>query len=59
VGDEPEQQRQSAVILPAGAVGLVVVGGPGSGRTTVRRTIGAARAAIRVPADPEEHGTPS
>lgn len=54
VGDEPEQQRQSAVILPAGAVGLVVVGGPGSGRTTVLRTIGAqARAAIRVPADPE------
>lgn len=54
VGDEPEQQRQPAVTLPTGAVGLVVVGGPGSGRTTVLRTIGAqARAAIRVPADPE------
>ena len=54
VGDEPEQQRQPALTLPTGAVGLVVVGGPGSGRTTVLRTIGAqARAAIRVPADPE------
>ncbi|WP_292864889.1 FtsK/SpoIIIE domain-containing protein [Microbacterium sp.] len=54
VADEPELQRQPAVTLPVGATGLVVIGGPGSGRTTTLQTVASqARAPIRVPTDPE------
>lgn len=54
ISDEPEHQRQSAVTLPADAAGLVVVGGAGSGRTSLLRTVaGQAAAPVWIPEDPE------
>lgn len=51
--DEPEHQRQRAAEL--GAAGLVVVGGPGSGKTGVLHAIGAqSETVLRVPAGAEE-----
>ena len=53
-----EQRRATAVWCPATDGHLLVVGGPGSGRSTCLRTIGASAAAaglevLRVPADAE------
>lgn len=54
LADEPERQRQVAIDLPAGSGGIAVVGGPGSGRTTLLRAIAAqASAPVWVPADAE------
>lgn len=54
VADEPERQRQTAVVLDRAAGGLLVLGGPGSGRTTLLRTIAAqAQRPLWVPAEPE------
>jgi len=55
LADEPEQQRQSPVLLRPGIDrGLAVIGGPGSGRTSVLRTLGSQTGrVIRVPAAPE------
>lgn len=54
LADEPEAQRQVPVLLDQGTGGVAVVGGPGSGRTTLLRTIAAqARAGVWVPAEPE------
>ncbi len=54
LADEPEQQRQRVIALPRDAAGVAVVGGPGSGRTTLLRAIAAQAAApIWVPADAE------
>ncbi|MFI8631332.1 FtsK/SpoIIIE domain-containing protein [Microbacterium sp. NPDC077663] len=49
--DEPDQQRQSAVIWTDSA--LAVVGGPASGRTGALRAIAAQTRAVVVPTDPE------
>ncbi len=54
LADEPEHQRQRVVVLPEDAAGVAVVGGPGSGRTTLLRAIAAqATAPVWVPADAE------
>ncbi|WP_431802517.1 FtsK/SpoIIIE domain-containing protein [Microbacterium sp. bgisy203] len=54
LSDEPEHQRQSVVTLPRAAGGLAIVGGPGSGRSTLLATIAAqAERVLRVPADAE------
>ena len=49
--DEPEQQRQRAVVWDEPA--LAVVGGPRSGRTGVLRAIAAQTETLLVPGDPE------
>ncbi|MFT3798569.1 FtsK/SpoIIIE domain-containing protein [Microbacterium sp.] len=51
--DEPEQQRQVALELPAGAAGFAVIGGAGSGRTTLLRAVAAQRPHVWVPGDAE------
>jgi S-DNA-T family DNA segregation ATPase FtsK/SpoIIIE len=51
VADEPESQRQSAVLWSDPV--LAVVGGPGSGRTGVLRAISAQAPVHLIPADPE------
>ncbi|MDT3344569.1 FtsK/SpoIIIE domain-containing protein [Microbacterium aquilitoris] len=51
VADEPEQQRQREVIWEDPA--LVVIGGPGSGRTGVLRAVAAQSTVRVVPPDPE------
>ncbi|WP_157681082.1 FtsK/SpoIIIE domain-containing protein [Microbacterium sp. LKL04] len=51
VADEPDQQRQQEVVWRDPA--LVVIGGPGSGRTGVVRAVAAQTAVLRVPPDPE------
>ncbi|MEZ3159896.1 FtsK/SpoIIIE domain-containing protein [Microbacterium sp. BWT-B31] len=55
LADEPERQRQRPVGIRVGDRGLLVVGGPGSGRTTALRTIAAQAAGevLHVPSDPE------
>lgn len=54
LADEPDRQRQTAVLLPPDCAGIAVVGGPGSGRTSLLRTVAAQCAsAVWVPADPE------
>src|SRR5690606_17641206 len=54
--DEPEQQRQTPFTLRPGVDrGLAVIGGSGSGRSTVLRVLAAqSRRAVLVPADPEQ-----
>ncbi|HWK77365.1 FtsK/SpoIIIE domain-containing protein [Microbacterium sp.] len=56
LGDEPEQQRQRPVILHAGRDrGLAIVGGSGSGRSSVLRVLAAQSPdALWVTADPEQ-----
>lgn len=55
LADEPEQQRQRAVGLAPGDRGLLVVGGPGAGKSTALETLAsqAPGAVIRVPSDAE------
>jgi len=55
LADEPEQQRQRAVGLAPGDRGLLVVGGPGAGKSTALETLAsqALGGVIRVPADAE------
>lgn len=54
LADEPEHQRQRVISLPADAAGVAVLGGAGSGRSTLLRAIAAQAAApVWVPADPE------
>ncbi|WP_349308712.1 FtsK/SpoIIIE domain-containing protein [Microbacterium sp. MM2322] len=51
VADEPDRQRQGEVVWADPT--LAVIGGPGSGRTGVLRTIAAQTPARVVPGDPE------
>ncbi|MCK6081391.1 cell division protein FtsK [Microbacterium sp. EYE_5] len=53
IADEPEHQRQAPLRWPEGEGALAVVGGPGSGRTSVLRAIAAQTTAILVPPQPE------
>ena len=55
LADEPERQRQTPRTLRAGEDrGLMVFGGPGSGKTTVLRSaVEQTRRALLLPADPE------
>lgn len=54
IADEPEEQRQVPVALPPDLGGVAVIGGPGSGRTSLLRAIATqATAAVWVPSDPE------
>lgn len=55
LADEPEQQRQRAVGLGRADRGLLILGGPGSGRTTALQTLAAQAAgdAVHVPATAE------
>ncbi|PZU47881.1 MAG: cell division protein FtsK [Microbacterium sp.] len=54
LADEPEHQRQSVVLLAPDAPGLAVIGGPGSGRTTLLRTIAVQSPRVLwTPDDPE------
>ncbi|MCR2813464.1 FtsK/SpoIIIE domain-containing protein [Microbacterium sp. zg.Y1090] len=56
LADEPDRQRQRPVLLTSAERGLVVVGGPGSGKTGVLRAAAAQHDAGRtlvVPRDPE------
>lgn len=54
VADEPESQRQPLVTLAADAAGFAVLGGPGSGRTTVLRAVATqAERTLWVPGDLE------
>ncbi len=55
LADEPERQRQRAVGLAPGDRGLLVVGGPGAGKSTALETLASQSpgAVIRVPSDAE------
>lgn len=55
LADDPERQRQEPVVLTIDDRGLVVVGGPGAGKTTALDTIAeqAPGRVIRVPRDGE------
>lgn len=55
LSDEPEHQRQQAIRLRPGTDrGIAVIGGSGSGRSTVLRTLAAqSRDAVLIPDDPE------
>ncbi len=55
LADEPDRQRQEAVVLPEDAAGLAVVGAAASGRTGVLRTVARQLrvAPLWVPADAE------
>ncbi|MET0735485.1 MAG: FtsK/SpoIIIE domain-containing protein [Microbacterium sp.] len=55
LADEPERQRQEAVSLRIGDRGLLVVGGPGSGKSTALRMLAAQAAGevVRVPSTGE------
>ena len=54
LADEPERQRQGAVGVRIADRGLLVVGGPGSGKSTALAVVAAqAPAAVRVPATAE------
>jgi S-DNA-T family DNA segregation ATPase FtsK/SpoIIIE len=54
LGDEPDHQRQEPALLSREGRGLLVVGGPGSGKTTALRTIAAqVPARLWVNPDPE------
>ncbi|KAA9150282.1 cell division protein FtsK [Microbacterium lushaniae] len=54
LGDQPDRQRQDPVLLPPDGRGLLVVGGPGSGKTTALHTIAAqVPARVWVGTDPE------
>ncbi len=54
IADEPEHQRQRVIALTEGSAGFAVVGGAGSGRTTVLRAVAAQAArSMWVPADLE------
>lgn len=56
LADEPDHQRQPVAALAIEDRGLLIVGGPGSGRTTAVRSLAAqaGRRALVIPADPEE-----
>ncbi|WP_251453129.1 FtsK/SpoIIIE domain-containing protein [Microbacterium sp. Marseille-Q6648] len=52
--DEPEWQRQAPACIAVAERGLLVAGGPGSGRTTALDTLAAqARHVVRIPDDAE------
>lgn len=54
VADEPDRQRRSLVRLADDAGGLAVIGGAGSGRSTLLRSLAAQAAhAVWIDADPE------
>ncbi len=56
LADEPDRQRHHPVRLGEGDAGLLVVGGPGSGKSTALRTIAAQadpRVVLALPNDPE------
>ncbi|WP_336631743.1 MULTISPECIES: FtsK/SpoIIIE domain-containing protein [unclassified Microbacterium] len=55
VVDEPDRQRRSALVLDAGTAGFAVIGGPGSGRSSLLRTVAAqAERCVRVEGDLED-----
>lgn len=51
--DEPDHQRQRAARLEQGDAGVLVLGGPGSGRTTALAALAAQTPARWLPGDPE------
>lgn len=55
LADEPDEQKQSLRVLHAGRDrGLVVIGGPGTGKTSVLRAVSTQHpATVQVPRDPE------
>lgn len=54
VADEPEHQRQRPLELHADDAGLVVLGGPGTGKSSTLRAVARqAASSIVVPSDPE------
>lgn len=55
LADEPDRQRQEALLLPDDAPGLVILGAAASGRTSLLRAIAQQLPAlpVRVPSDPE------
>lgn len=53
--DEPDRQRQSVLVLEPGESGFAVIGGGGSGRSTLLRTVAMqAERSVRVEGDLEE-----
>ncbi len=55
VADEPEQQRQRALVLAPEEPGLAVLGAAGTGRSTVLRVLARqCGSVVPIPADPEQ-----